>query len=157
MQQRDDVWSRVFRVCKLGSCRTYTSHWCYRQLQSTQEAEDSIREPHPSKHRLQTTDCQHSLLPAQYLPWYIKQDLPSLPPLLQIRVYPPISLDKVWWDVIFQSITGFYLLSFSEQTERASQYGFCQWVPGHDGGSWTQDQKLMKEQKPSSSSCNDLL
>lgn len=95
MQQRDDVWSREYSVCKLGSCSSYTSHWCYRQLQSTQEAEDSIREPHPSKqYRLQTTDYQHSLLPAQYLPWYMKQDLPSLPPLLHIRVYPPILLTQ---------------------------------------------------------------
>lgn len=114
MQQRDDVWSRGYSEC---------ASWVPVVHIPPTDVTDSFRAPkrlktpsgshiHPNNtdYRLQTTDYQHSLLPAQYLPWYMKQDLPSLPPLLHIRVYPPISLDTVWWELMFQSTTGFHLL-----------------------------------------------
>lgn len=141
MQQRDDVWSRGYSEC---------ASWVPVVHIPPTDVTDSFRAPkrlktpsgshiHPNTtdYRLQTTDYQHSLLPAQYLPWYMKQDLPSLPPLLHIRVYPPISLDTVWWELMFQSTTGFHLLPFSEQTEKlhsmASVNGFqaTMGAPGH--------------------------
>lgn len=130
MQQKDDVWFRGYLE--------YVS-WvpvaCIppNDITDSFRASKRLKSPAWSHIHPNNIDSQNSLLPAQYLPWYMKQDLPSFSPLLQIRMYSLISLDTVWWKVMsYQSTTGFYLLPFSEQ--RLSQHGSCQWVSGHNGG-----------------------
>lgn len=144
MQQRDDVWSRGYSEC---ASWVPVVHIPPTDVTDSFRAPKRLKTPSGSHIHPNNTDYRLPALPAACSVLALVHEAgPAISP--STAAHQGVSTHFSWHSVVGADVSihhWFSPPSLLRADWEASQHGFCQWVPGHDGGSWTQDQKLMKE------------